>query len=190
MQLVNGKVYKAKRDESGCSVTVNGKPLAFAVPNNANEDRNFLSQTKQFRWGDDSQASRYLAFCILHDFNPAYANVRRVRLAFHEDFIKQVRDDEWQLTSEELEKGIKFWADMKTMMPVVIPGEPMWRIAIPDFIWKVLIKRVKLPSATVELERVEEAMKDLGGIRGASVQAGSVVAEVAPAYTPELRVSR
>ena len=173
------KIYKASRDKTGCSVTVNGKPLPLAEP--AEDDDDF-PQARQFGWGDDSEASQYLAYCILHDFAPNYAGYRQIYCAFHQDFIKQIRDDEWQLTNEELDEGIKFWTDMMRIAPPVVGGEPMRRLTIPAFIYRVLIKRVKLPGGTVKPEEVDEAVKKLGEKR-LDEEARSVVAETPSDYS-------
>ncbi len=147
--------YKARRDKAGCSITANGDPLLPVAEPREYED-NFPT-VRKFAWGDDSEASRYLAFCILDDYSPNYAHV--LYLAFHQDFIKQIRDDEWQITNEELDEGIKFWSEMMRPAPLVVGGEPMRRVSIPHFIYRVLIKRVKRPGGTVTPEQVDEAMK-------------------------------
>ncbi len=174
------KLYKAIRDKTGCSVTVNGKPLALAEPA---EDGDDFPQTRQFAWGDDSEAAQYLAYCILHDLKPHLA-IPQICHAFHQDFIKQVRDDEWQLTNEELDEGLKFWTDMMRPAPLVVAGEPMRRLTIPAFIYRVLIKRAKLSGGTVKPEQVDEALKNLREMRGDPVESGSVVAETPPDYAP------
>ena len=178
------KIYKANRNKTGCSVTVDGKPLALAEP--AEEDDDF-PRARQFAWGDDSEASQYLAYCILHDFAPNDAGYRQICHAFHQDFIKQVRDDEWQLTTEELDEGIKFWKEMMRIAPVIVAGEPMRRLTIPAFIWRVFIKRAKFPGGTVKPEQVDEALKRLGEMRGDLAESGAVIAEMPPDYAPMLR---
>ena len=173
------KIYKANRDKNGCSVTVDGKPMALAEPA---EDDDDVPQTRQFAWGDDSEASQYLAYCILHDFSPNDAAYRQICHAFHQDFIKQLRDDEWQLTSEELDEGLKFWKEMMRIAPPIVAGEPMRRLTIPAFIYRVLIKRVRLPGGTVKPEEVDEAVKKLGKKR-LDEEARSIVAETPSDYS-------
>lgn len=181
------KTYKAKRDKTGCSITVNGKPLALAEP--AEDDDDF-PRARQFAWGDDSEASQYLAYCILHDFAPDYAGYRQICHAFHQDFIKQIRDDEWQLTNEELDEGIKFWTDVMRIAPPIVAGEPMRRLTIPAFIWRVFIKRAKFPGGTVKPEQVDEALKKLGERRGDPAESGCIVAETPADYAPNLRPAK
>jgi hypothetical protein len=132
---------------------------------------------REFSWGDDSEASRYLAFCMLHDFKPAYAHALYPKL--HQDFVRQITDDEWQVTNEELEEGIVFWCETMRIMPIVNPGEPMRRVVIPPFIYRAFIKSRTLPGGTVKPEQVDEALKKLDQIRSAS-ELQSVVNEDAP----------
>ena len=174
--------YKAERDKAGCSVTANGEPLLPVAEPREYED-NFPT-VRKFAWGDDSEASQYLAFCILDHHGEKNAHVLYER--FHQDFIKQIRDDEWQLTSEELEEGINFWCEKMRIMPLVVPGEPMKRLIIPAFIYRVLIKRVKRPGGTVKPEEVDEAMKKLGEQRS-NEEVRSVVAETPSDFAPILR---
>jgi hypothetical protein len=178
------KTYKGNRDKTGCSVTVNGKPLALAESPEEDDD---FPEARQFAWGDDSEASQYLAYCILHDFAPNDASYRQICHAFHEDFIKQIRDDEWQLTNEELEEGIRFWKDVMRIAPPIVAGEPMRRLTIPAFIWRVFIKRAKFPGGTVKPEQVDEALKKLGEMRGDPAESRSIVAETPADYAPTLR---
>lgn len=173
------KIYKANRDKSECSVTVNGEPLPIAEP--IEEDRYNFPTVREFSWGDDSEASRYLAFCILHDFARDKAHVLYPK--FHQDFIKQVIDDDWQITNEELEEGIAFWCETMKIMPLSVPGQPMKRIVIPPFIYRVFIKSRKLSGSTVKPEQVDEALKKLGEMRSAS-ELRSVVSEEPSSYAP------
>ncbi len=136
----------------------------MAEPNE--EERYDFPTVREFSWGDDSEASQYLAFCILHDFAPANAGVLYPK--FHQDFIRHVKDREWQLTNEELEEGIAFWGEMMKIAPVLVPGQPMRRIVIPPFIYRAFIKSRKLPGGTVKPEQVDEALKKLGQMRSAS----------------------
>lgn len=175
------KIYKARRDETGCSVTVNGEALPKAEPDE--EHRYNFPAVREFSWGDDSAAAQYLAFCILHDFEPTNAGVLYPK--FHQDFIRQVIDEEWQITNEELEEGIAFWCEMMKIMPVVVPGQPMRRVVIPPFIYRVFIKSRKLSGGTVKPEQVDEALKKLGEMRSAS-EVRSVVSEEPSSYAPVL----
>ena len=175
------KIYKAKRDETGCSVTVNGEALRMAEPNE--EHRYNFPTAREFSWGDDSAASQYLAFCILHDFEPKNAGLLYPK--FHQDFIKQVIDEEWQITNEELEEGIAFWCEKMKIMSVVVQGQTMRGVVIPPFIYRVFIKSRKLPGGTVKPEQVDEALKKLGAMRSAS-ELRSVVSEEPSSYAPVL----
>ena len=136
----------------------------MAEPNE--ENRYNFPPVREFSWGDDSAASQYLAFCILHDFEPTNAGVLYPK--FHQDFIRHVIDKEWQITNEELEEGIAFWAEMMKIMPVVVPGQPMRRVVIPPFIYRVFIKSRRPPGGTVKPEQVDEALKKLGQMHSAS----------------------
>jgi len=179
---VDTKVYKAKRGKTGCSVTVNDQPLTLAEPT---EDEDVFPGARHFAWGDDSEASRYLAFCILYD----YANAELAHAfcdKLHADFIKQLREDEWQITNKELDEGIHFWGEMMRIAPPVVAGEPLKRITIPPFIYRAFIKRVKLPGGQVKPEEVDEAIKRLAE-RRASDDISSVVAEASPECAPSIR---
>ena len=175
------KIYKARRDETGCSVTVNDEALPKAEPDE--EHRYNFPGARVFSWGDDSAAAQYLAFCILHDFEPTNAGVLYPK--FHQDFIRQVIDEEWQITNEELDEGIAFWCEMMKIMPVVVPGQPMRRVVIPPFIYRVFIKSRRLSGGTVKPEQVDEALKKLGEMRSAS-EVRSVVSEEPSSYAPVL----
>ena len=148
------------------------------------EDEDVFPRARQFGWGDDSEASRYLAFCILRDYAPQHAHALYDK--FHGDFIKQIREDEWQITNEELDEGIRFWSDMMRIAPPIVAGEPMRRITIPTFLYRTFIKRVKLPGGSVKPEAVDEAVKKLADMR-AREEVSSVVAEAPSDYAPALR---
>lgn len=175
------KIYKARRDKTDCSVTVNDQPLTAAEPI---EDEDVFPRVRQFGWGDDSEASRYLAFCILDDYAPKHAHALYDK--FHSDFIKQIRQDEWEITNEELDQGIDFWGEMMRIAPPIVAGEPMRRITIPAFLYRTFIKRANLPGGRVKPEEFDEAVRKLAEMR-AREEVSSVVAEAPSDYAPALR---
>lgn len=136
---MSDKLYQAKRSGSRCDVTVKGEPLPTVRAVQIDGDQ---LPVAEFAWGDDSDGSKYLAYCILHDFAPDMA--KPLFLAFHDDFISQITDDEWKLTGEELKEGIAFWCDKMRPMQPCRPGEEMKRIVIPSFIYRAFIKSVNL----------------------------------------------
>ena len=90
------KTYRAVRTPDGCSVTVDGVAL---------EQRIDLRQysTSGFKWGYEGSGPQQLALAILTahfaDDNQALAKHK----VFMEVVIAVMRDDEWILTSNQIE---------------------------------------------------------------------------------------
>ena len=93
------KIYRGERTSGGCQVTVNGEPLGARI-----DIRNYSANG--FEWGYDGGAPRQLALAILADH---FAEARDA-LLHHEkfllNFIVGVRDDQWTLTSSEVDSAL------------------------------------------------------------------------------------
>lgn len=180
---MSDKLYRAKRSESRCEVTVNGGPLTAAEPIRVAGE---LLPVAEFAWGDDSEGSKYLAYCILHDFAPDLAKPLFPRL--YRDFISQITDDEWTLTEAELREGIAFWTETMRIVQPHRPGEEFPRITIPGFIYRAFVKSVKFPGQTIAPKDVEQAIRKAGTRSSARA---STVEYVDPAsLAPLLRAAK
>ena len=90
------KFYKASRGSDGCTVTVNGVALA---------QRTDLRQysSNGFEWGYEGSGPQQLALAILTDHFADHNQALAKHKVFMEVVIAVMRDDEWILTSNQIE---------------------------------------------------------------------------------------
>ena len=90
------KTYRAVRTPDGCSVTVDGVAL---------EQRIDLRQysTSGFKWGYEGSGPQQLALAILTDHFADDNQALAKHKVFMEVVIAVMRDDEWILTSDQIE---------------------------------------------------------------------------------------
>ena len=88
-----------------CAVKVKRKILHVPLPNC---NRKLLHESKDFAWGDLSPSSAQLAFAILYQhFKLDKKQAFKYYMAFKCLVIAELKEDEWQLSSEEITELIK-----------------------------------------------------------------------------------
>jgi hypothetical protein len=149
---MSDKLYRAKRTDAETEVTVNGTPLAAPEPIEIDGE---VLRAASFAWGDVSEGSQYLAYCIMHDFAPE--RVKEMSQMLFHDFTSEISYDEWSLTGEQLKEGIAFWDEVMRIRP----GEEPARLTVPRFIYRAFIKPTNLPGQTLKPEDIEQAIQNL-----------------------------
>ena len=100
MESLNTHIYRGKRGQDTCLVTVDGAPLdprikAVSVP------------LAEFEWGYKGGGPGRLAFAILAhhlgDDRKALASYRTVR----DNVVAELRGDEWELNSAQIESSLR-----------------------------------------------------------------------------------
>ena len=110
------KVYQAKRDEAGCTVTVNGAPLDPRL------DLRRYSENG-FEWGYEGSGPRQLALAILADFHGSDQTALDRHQSFMEAVIAVLKGDEWSLTDDQIDNTVSQIVDvpmdLKTLLDKV-----------------------------------------------------------------------
>jgi hypothetical protein len=106
------KVYAGRRTPRGTKVTVDGKPLDAKL--------GLLDfQADGFEWGYEGSGPSQLALAILSDYGGDEMALRNYR-DFTHNIIAEIEDDEWTLTSEDIEQKAQEVVivpmDLKTLM--------------------------------------------------------------------------
>ncbi len=96
---IDMKIYRGERTSSGCEVTVNGEPLGARI-----DLRNYSANG--FEWGYDGGAPRQLALAILAEHFSDAADALLHHEKFLLNFVVGVRDDNWTLTSAEVDSAL------------------------------------------------------------------------------------
>jgi len=91
------KVYSGRRTADGCEVTVDGKPLDPQL------SLRTLSTTG-FEWGYEGGGPSQLALAVLADHFGDGAKALSQYKEFRLSVIGMIRDDEWTLTSNDIER--------------------------------------------------------------------------------------
>jgi hypothetical protein len=90
-------VYEGRRDATGCTVTVDGKPL---------DPRHDLRQfAAGFEWGYDGDGPHQLALALLADRIGVEPALARYKL-FCETVVAELPADGWRLTGEEIDRNL------------------------------------------------------------------------------------
>lgn len=103
-------------------------------------------ETRAFACGDKSNASLYLAYCILREeTDPSTALA--MYGAFHRAVIEKT-DFVLTFSSEQLAEWISNRASEMRVAPIVSPGKPLPRISIPELERMMLNERFKSKKAS------------------------------------------
>ena len=106
------KVYEGKRHDDSVEVTVDGKPLEPHA-----DLRDFGAES--YEWGYEGSGPSQLSLAILSDYGGDELALRNYR-DFTHNIIAEIQDDEWTLTSEDIEQKAKEVVvvpmDLKTLM--------------------------------------------------------------------------
>lgn len=100
MEHLGARVYRGKRVQDSCSVTVDGEPLdplhqVGAVP------------TAEFEWGYKGGGPGRLAFAILaHHFGDSGRALASYK-NFRDNVIAELIDEEWALDSVQIDSFLK-----------------------------------------------------------------------------------
>jgi hypothetical protein len=90
-------VYEGRRDATGCTVTVDGKPL---------DPRHDLRQfAAGFEWGYDGDGPHQLALALLADRIGVEPALTRYKL-FCETVVAELPAEGWRLTGEEIDRNL------------------------------------------------------------------------------------
>ena len=99
------KIYRGRREASGCRVSVDDRAL---------DPRLDLTQAPAtgFEWGYDGAGPSRLALAILADFCDDDAQALARFKQFRAQVIALIRDDEWSLSAEQIDRALADAADV------------------------------------------------------------------------------
>ena len=101
------KTYKALRTPDGCTVTVDGAPLAS-------------ESASDFEWGYEGSGPQQLALAILTDHFGDSSRALTHHKVFMEVVLAELRSDEWNLTSEQIDNSfsqvVQVPMDLETLL--------------------------------------------------------------------------